>query len=192
MPHTPLFKSAILALSTAILLGGCATKGFVREQVSALETRQNARMDAADTRMGGIEKTAQDALARADAAGKLAEGKFVYSVVLSDDSVKFPTGKAELSPEAEATLGALAQRLITENKNVYLEIQGYTDDRGAPANNLRLGQMRADSAMMFLHKQGIAASRMTTMSYGESEPVASNATAEGRASNRRIVVVVLN
>lgn len=177
-------KSVLAALAGAILLSGCATKGYVNERIAALEARQNGRIDAVD-------RTAQDALGRATAAGKLAEGKFVYSVVMSDDSVRFPTGQATLSTEAEARLAELAKKLIADNRNVYLEIQGHTDDAGSPRNNLRLGQARADAAMMFLHKQGVPSVRMSTISYGEAQPVAPNATPEGRAKNRRIVVVVL-
>lgn len=178
-------KIAPLAALPALLLGGCASRDYVDQRVSALETRQNARIDAVD-------RTAQEALARATAAGKLAEGKFIYSVVMSDDAVKFPTGRADLSPEAEKRLTELAQKLIADNKNVYLEIQGHTDNVGTPARNLRLGQARADAALLFLHRQGVPATRMSTISYGEAQPVAPNNTAAGRAQNRRIIVVVLN
>jgi len=184
MPLHRVHKLVLAPLAPAMLLGGCATRDYVDQQIGALETRQNARMDAIDT-------TAREALARAEAAGKLAEGHFVYSVVMSDDTVRFPTGSAALSHEAEATLAALAQRLIAENRNVYLEIQGFTDNVGNPAGNLRLAQARADAAMLFLHKQGIAASRMATIAYGEDKPIAPNDTPEGRAKNRRITVVVL-
>jgi len=183
MPHSRLI--ATLPLLGAVLLGGCATKGFVREQVAALEAKQNGRIE-------GVDKTARDALMRADAAGKLAEGKFVYSVVVTDDTVKFPTDRSALSPQAQTTLAALAQKLIADNKNVFLEIQGFTDDVGDPDYNLKLGQSRADAAYRFLHRQGIAANRMTSISYGEESPVAPNDTPEGRATNRRIAVVVLN
>lgn len=175
----------LVPLAAAALLGGCATKSYVNEQISALEARQNTRMDAVD-------RTAQEALARATAASKLAEGKFVYAVVMSDESVKYPTGGAALSREAESRLAELAQKLIAENRNVYLEIQGHTDDVGTPASNLRLAQARADAAMVFLHRQGIAANRMATIAYGEARPVAPNDSPEGRTKNRRIVVVVLN
>ncbi len=178
-------RAVIATMLAATMLGGCATKGFVRKEVGSLEERQNVRV-------GEVDKTANDALDRATAAGKLAEGKFVYQMVLSDDLVKFPTDASKLSPEAEAKLTELAQRLISENKNVYLEIQGYTDSTGPEPSNLRLGQARADAALRFLHKQGIAANRMSTISYGEEEPMAPNTTRDGRAANRRIVVVVLS
>lgn len=176
---------AALPLLGAVLLGGCATRDYVREQVAELEARQNDRIE-------GIDKTAQDALMRADAAGKLAEGKFIYSVVVTDDTVKFPTNKWALSPDAQAKLAALAQKLIADNKNVFLEIQGFTDDVGNPDYNLQLGQSRANAAFRFLHRKGIAASRMSAISYGAENPIAPNDTPEGRATNRRIAVIVLN
>jgi outer membrane protein OmpA-like peptidoglycan-associated protein len=181
MSHHIIRRRILIALAGSVLLSGCATKQYVDDRVNAL----SRRIDATD-------KTAQDALARAQAAAKLAEGKFVYSVVLSDDAVKFPTGKADLSSEAEKRLAELARKLIAENRNVYLEIQGHTDDVGTPANNLRLAQARADATMLFLHRQGIAANRMSTVSYGESQPQVPNKTAQDRAQNRRIVIVVLN
>jgi peptidoglycan-associated lipoprotein len=176
-----ILKIAPVAALSALLLSGCATKEYVDSRVASL----NNRID-------GVDRTAQDALSRATAAQKLAEGKFVYSVVLSDESVKFPFAKADLSPTAETRLAELAKQLITDNRNVYLEIQGYTDNVGTPARNLRLGQARADAAMLYLHRQGVPANRMATVSYGEAQPVAPNTTADGRAKNRRITVVVLN
>lgn len=159
----------------------CATKGFVREQVAVV-----------DTRVTGVEGTAKEALERATAAGRLAEGKFLYQVVLSDDSVKFPTDEHGLSPEAEARLGELAQRLSSENRNVYLEIQGFTDSTGDEAYNERLGEARAEAVRRYLSRAGVALNRMATISYGEDQPVASNDTPEGRAQNRRVTIIVLS
>ena len=185
----------------AISLGGCATKKFVREQVAVVDTKvdqTNTRVDGAegslrahDAKLGELDKTSRDALERAMAAGKLAEGKFLYTVVLSDDSVKFPLDQSKLSPEADARLAQLASQLKAENKNVYLEVQGHTDATGDTAYNDRLGDNRAEAVRKFLSKQGVALSRMATISYGEAEPVAPNNTREGRAQNRRVAIVVL-
>jgi len=186
----------------AISLGGCATKGFVREQVGAEDTKvqatqaqvnqQGTTLQTHEQRIGEIDKTSREALERAEAAGKLAEGKFLYSVVLSDDSVKFPRGGTELSDEAKTRLTDFAQKLKTDNRNVYLEIQGHTDSTGSKEGNMRLGQERADAVRRFLNEQGIALNRMSTISYGGDSPVASNKTRAGRAQNRRVVVVVLS
>jgi outer membrane protein OmpA-like peptidoglycan-associated protein len=138
------------------------------------------------------DKTASDALQRATAAGKLAEGKFDYAVTLSDDSVKFPTNVHKLSDEAQARLTELATRLKTDNKNVYLEIQGHTDATGSPDYNEKLGEERAEAARLFLNKQGVALNRIATISYGQDAPVAPNNTRDGRAQNRRVVIIVMS
>ncbi|MEP7131731.1 MAG: OmpA family protein, partial [Acidobacteriota bacterium] len=157
---------------------------------SQVETAQSKIRDH-DTRISELDKSTRDALERAQAAGKLAEGKFVYSLVLSDDAVKFPSSKWALSKEAEKRLKEFAEKLKSENKNVYLEVQGHTDSKGSPSLNYRLGEERAEAVRRFLNKQGIALNRMSTISYGEDEPVAPNKSKGGRSKNRRVVVIVL-
>jgi len=88
-------------------------------------------------------------------------------------------------------LTEFAEKLKGENKNVYLEIQGHTDSSGPDMYNLELGEARAEAVRRFLSKQGIALNRMSTISYGEEDPVAKNTSRKGRAQNRRVVVVVL-
>ena len=168
-------------LLAAFAVSGCATKKFVREQVAQ-----------EDVHVTQVEGTAKDALDRANAAHKLAEGKFLYQVVLSDDSVKFPTDEHSLSPEAESRLSEFVQRLKTENRNVYLEIQGHTDSTGAKDYNDKLGEARAEAVRRYLNEQGVALNRMATISYGMDVPVAPNDTPEGRAQNRRGVIIVLS
>jgi peptidoglycan-associated lipoprotein len=186
-------------------LGGCATKRFVGEEVSkssaASEKRisevqtqveaAQSRVREHDTHLAELDKSTRDALERAEAAGKLAEGKFVYSLVLSDDAVKFPVNHHELSKDAQAKLMEFAEKLKGENKNVYLEIQGHTDASGDKEYNYKLGEERAEAVRRYLSKQGIALNRMSTISYGEEDPVAKNTSRKGRAQNRRVVVIVL-
>lgn len=183
----PLLMTGVV-LSLGLLASGCATKNFVRDSVAVVDQR----VDATDGRVASVEGTAGQALDRANAAHQLAQGKFMYEVVLSDDSVKFPSDRDALSPEAEARLTELADRLKAENVNVYLEIQGHTDSVGPEAYNDQLGAARAEAVRRSLSRHGIALNRMATISYGEEAPVASNATAEGRAQNRRVAIVVLS
>lgn len=202
--------SQFTAMGGALLLGafgltGCASKRFVGEEVSkssAATERHISQVESQveqaqtkvkehDTRIAELDKTTRDALDRAQAAGKLAEGKFVYSLVLSDDAVKFPTDKYALSDDARGKLDEFAERLKSENKNVYLEIQGHTDATGPDAYNLRLGEERAEAVRRYLNAKGVALNRMSTISYGESEPVDDNKTKDGRSKNRRVVVIVL-
>ncbi|MEO6340753.1 MAG: OmpA family protein [Caulobacteraceae bacterium] len=185
----------------AIGLSGCATKKFVREQVAVVDTNlqttqsqvdaEKAKLQAHEAQLATLDKTSREALERAMAAGKLAEGKFLFSVVVQDDGVKFAHNKYGLSPEAQARLNELIQRLKAENKNVFMEIQGHTDSTGEKAYNEHLGEERAEEVRKFLSLQGVALNRIATISYGEDVPAAPNTTRDGRAKNRRVVIVVL-
>lgn len=181
--------------AAAIGLGGCATKDFVREQVSVVDAKASAtqaRVDQHDTHLAQLDQSTRDALDRATAAGKLAEGKFLYSMVLSDNSVKFRTDSSKLSAEAEQRLTEFSDKLKTDNRNVYLEIQGHTDARGKNTLNQRLGEERAEAVRLFMNKHGVPLNRMATISYGKEDPVANNKTRVGRAQNRRVVLVVMS
>ena len=179
---------AVTALiASGLSLSACATKGYVNDQVGVV----NTRVDGTDTKLAEVDRTSQEALKRATDAGKLAQGKFLYSVVLSDDSVKFPLNKHELSPEAEQRLAEFATKLKDDNKNVYLEVQGFTDASGDKTYNDDLGNARAEAVRKFLAKQGVPLNRIATISYGEDDPVAPNDTPDGRAQNRRVVIQVL-
>jgi outer membrane protein OmpA-like peptidoglycan-associated protein len=194
----------------ALLLGisgltACATKTYVGEEVAKSSATTEKRINEVesqveatqtkvkqqDTKLAELDNATRQALERAQQAGRLAEGKFVYSLVLSDDAAKFPVNKYELSKEAEEQLMAFAERLKGENKNVYLEIQGHTDATGSDDYNMKLGEARAEAVRRYLNKQGVALNRMSTISYGPNEPLESNKTKDGRAKNRRVVVIVL-
>jgi peptidoglycan-associated lipoprotein len=188
-----LFTTAAITIG-AIALSGCATKDFVREQVAAVDSKTQqtqSQVDQQQQHLAQLDKGTQDALDRATAAGKLAEGKFLYQMVLSDDSVKFARDSAKLTPEAEQRLTDFADKLKTDNRNVYLEIQGHTDNTGPDALNVKLGEERAEAVRMFMNKHGVPLNRMNTISYGKADPVADNKTKANRAQNRRVVLIVM-
>ena len=177
---------------SAVMLGaaglsGCATQDYVDKKVAV----QSTRLDQDDAHLANLDQNTREALDRATAAGKLAEGKFLYQMVLSDDSVKFPVDGSQLSPEAQTRLADFVQKLKTDNKNVYLEIQGHTDSTGSKAFNMHLGAERSEAVRLFMNEQGVPLNRMATISYGDTVPVAPNNTREGRAQNRRVVVIVM-
>jgi outer membrane protein OmpA-like peptidoglycan-associated protein len=180
---------------SAIGLGGCATKDFVREQVAAEDTKvqsTQSQVSQHESHLSQLDQSTKDALERATAAGKLAEGKFLYSMVLSDDSVKFRADSSKLSPEAQQRLTDFADKLKNDNRNVYLEIQGHTDARGKDTINSRLGEERAEAVRLFMNQHGVPLNRMSTISYGKQDPVADNKTRTGRAQNRRVVLIVMS
>src|SRR5208282_2547452 len=103
----PAIFAATAIAAGALCLGGCATKDYVNQQVAGVDAKTQAtqsQVDQQQAHLGQLDQTTQDALNRATAAGKLAEGKFLYSMVLSDDSVKFPSDSSKLSPEADQRL----------------------------------------------------------------------------------------
>ncbi len=153
---------------------------------------QADRIARNETEIAQLSKTAQEAVERANTAGKLAQGKLVYEVVLSEDKLRFGRSKATLGKEAEAALDEFAAKLKGDNKNVFIEIQGHTDSTGEAAVNLKLGEARAEAVRRHLNlKGGIPLHRMSVISYGEAAPVADNKVKAGRQQNRRVVMVVI-
>jgi outer membrane protein OmpA-like peptidoglycan-associated protein len=160
-------------------------------QLQTALKQQEERLSRNEAEDEKISATAREALERALAAGKLAEGKLVYETALSETFLGFRLNQTKLSPEARQALKDLANKLLAENRNVYLEIQGHTDNTGPAEFNQRLGLQRAEVVRDFLQQSGIPLHRLSVISYGARLPIASNATREGRSRNRRVVVVVL-
>ena len=205
----------VLVVGLILILGasGCATKSYVQEQVTAAGSASDAKigevqkqveatqMDVANLKksdamqaeqIAKLSDTSKEALARAQEAGKLAQGKFLFETTLTDEAVKFGFNLADLSTEAKAALDAFAARVKSENKNVYVEVQGHTDTDGDEEYNLKLGQARAENVMRYLSLSGgLPLHRMSVVSYGEYKSIADNNTGKGRAENRRVTLVVL-
>lgn len=101
----------------------------------------------------------------------------------------FATGQTALRPEAKSHLGNLVQ-FVKSKPGKRIRIEGYTDSSGNAAVNQSISLKRAQSVGQALVEKGIDASRISTVGMGETHPVASNSTAEGRAKNRRVVVIL--
>lgn len=101
------------------------------------------------------------------------------------EGIVFKTGSANIEPRSEETLEE-AFNTLDQNKDITVEIRGYTDNVGSPRANLRLSQRRADAVKAWLVKKGIAANRIVAKGYGQENPVGDNSTPEGRQKNRRI------
>ena len=184
-----MYLSRVMLLTAVIVsVSGCATKSYVDESVARLD----ARLDEQNERINELTETSRQALERATDAGVLAQGKFLYTVVFTDAEITFDSSKSTLSEGAQSRLTKLAGDLKADNKNVYLEIQGHTDSTGSAQYNQQLGLQRAESVRRHLRAQGVPLGRMSTISYGEDAPAEPNGTADGRALNRRVEIVVLN
>ena len=110
-------------------------------------------------------------------------------VVVSLPDILFDTNKATLKPNAQVALGKLAG-IVSVFPNINLRIEGHTDSTGSDAINNPLSRDRANSVMVFLRQQGVAASRMSAEGYGSRIPVADNGSIEGRAKNRRVEIIL--
>lgn len=111
-------------------------------------------------------------------------------VTIDLEGVHFEFDKAVLRPESKATLDA-AVKILKEHPQLNVEVAGHTDAVGAEAYNLDLSKRRARAVFDYLVANGIDSDRLTTNGYGESRPIATNDTAEGRALNRRTELVIL-
>jgi outer membrane protein OmpA-like peptidoglycan-associated protein len=101
--------------------------------------------------------------------------------------VLFDFNKATLKPESDAVLRQVAA-LVTRDPALRLEIQGHTDNVGSDAYNQPLSEARAHSVVAWLTQQRVVPTRLTARGYGKTRPIATNATDEGRAQNRRVEI----
>lgn len=119
---------------------------------------------------------------------EIEEAKVGQSIVLNN--IYFEVGKADLNTSFSSDLDKLIQ-FLKDNPDTRLEIQGHTDNIGNLALNAKLSQTRANSVVNHLTKNGINNKRLSGIGFGQSLPVASNTTTEGRAKNRRVVMKVI-
>jgi OOP family OmpA-OmpF porin len=125
------------------------------------------------------------------AAAKAAPSKVTQKKITLQADTLFDFDKSTLKSAGVATLNKLAQDIKKMKLEVVI-IVGYTDSVGTDAYNIALGQRRANAVKAFLTNDGgVEATRVYTESKGKADPVASNATAEGRAKNRRAVIEVV-
>jgi outer membrane protein OmpA-like peptidoglycan-associated protein len=160
---------------------------------SAAQSAQQANGAAQQANSAAVEArnaaTAVDS--RVDTLDK-ANRRLVYEVVLSEDSGNFKFGKTTLPDEAKQKSDQMVQQLKQDPKNVYIEIEGHTDNVGPKTLNEKIGLERAEAVQRYLYEQyQIPLHKMNVISYGEDKPIAPNKTKAGRAQNRRVVIKVL-
>jgi outer membrane protein OmpA-like peptidoglycan-associated protein len=177
-------------------------------------TRQNeGRIGEVDKKAEAAGRSATDARQAADAAaaraneantqvaavgGRVdevvaASRRLVYTVTLSEDQGNFKFGKTLLPDEAKTRLDEVISQLKANPNNIWIEIEGHTDNVGGKDLNEKLGLERAETVKRYLYEQHqIPLHKINVISYGEDKPVAPNNTRQGRAQNRRVVVKVLS
>jgi outer membrane protein OmpA-like peptidoglycan-associated protein len=199
------------ATASIIIEGGIATRAnsdYRKEQGDALsKTKENlsqTRQDLSASQQNGEvtkEQLATEKKARlsaeqraADAMAALAKLASVKEeprgmVITLSGSVLFRSGKADLLPEARTRLDQVAEVLLT-NRERSLTVEGHTDSQGSESYNMDLSQRRADAVRDYLVQRDYQADRIQARGLGEGQPVADNSSAEGRANNRRVEIIV--
>jgi len=107
------------------------------------------------------------------------------------ENIFFDTDKSNLKPESEVEL-ARVMDWLNQNPKLHVEISGHTDSEGSEDYNLELSNRRAGTVARYLIEQGVNAQRIQFKGYGETQPIASNETEQGRAKNRRIEMKITN
>jgi outer membrane protein OmpA-like peptidoglycan-associated protein len=187
---------------------GCATKNFVKKELTTLDKKvegvetsieeSQKRIKEHDERLSTLGSiiTQHDTQfktvdGKIEEVRKFAQGSLVFKEILKNNESKFKFDSFELSAEAKGILDNFVKMLIAQDKGVYLEIQGHTDKTGEESYNLVLGKKRGEAVMDYLYKQyHIPLHRMQVVSFGSSVPIADNTTKEGRSQNRRVEILV--
>ncbi len=172
--------------------------GEVDQKAQAADQKAQAAAQSAQA----ANTAASAARAAADSVGTEANAKFdsidkaskrrVYEVVLSEDQGNFKFGKTTLPDEAKQKVDEMVSKMKQDPKNIYLEIEGHTDNVGDKLTNEKIGLARAEAVKRYLYEQyQIPLHKMSVISYGMDKPIAPNKTKAGRAQNRRVVIKVL-
>jgi len=142
-----------------------------------------------------LEKTHNADVARLNVevkeATRLGESKFAYVATPKVTDIQFATLSAKLSADDEKVLADLAKNLLSENKNVHLELKGQTDIFGSERQNKELAIKRAEAVRMVLNLNGVALNRMALIALPASSTGAVSKTAEDHARNRRVSITVV-
>jgi outer membrane protein OmpA-like peptidoglycan-associated protein len=107
------------------------------------------------------------------------------------DKVLFALGKARIDPRSYSLLDQVAAVLDSHPDLLLVQVDGHTDDAGSPSRNLLLSQSRARSVVAYLESKGVDSKRLRAKGFGQSQPIDTNHTVQGRAANRRVAFTVL-
>jgi len=191
------------------------------DTLSGTVEQTQARVQQDEARIGQVDQKAEAAGKSAEAAGNTANAaaqaarqvdtkvdrvntdltsninsgrKLMYEVTLSEDQGNFKFGKTDLPDAAKSRIDQVVGQLKQEQgKDVYIEIEGHTDNVGSKDTNYEIGMKRAEAVKQYLYAQHqIPLHKINVISYGEDKPVAPNNTKDGRAQNRRVVIRVLS
>ena len=190
---------AALEQSRAAATRGQADAAELKEKLAASQTRAEElqkEKEAATQSHQSLESELRAALESKDVAISQLQGKLTVNIL---DRVMFDSGEADLKPDGAAVLLKVAA-ILAQHPELKVHVIGHTDNvpirvgaRSRFTSNWELSTGRATAAVRFMtEKAGVDPRRLGAVGYGEFRPVADNATAEGRARNRRIAITILS
>jgi outer membrane protein OmpA-like peptidoglycan-associated protein len=165
-------------------------------QLTAEQQELQAQLEAKETALERERIAREEAEARAAAALQslkevaLVKEEANETTITLSGTVLSKTGESQMLPIARATLDRVARALLDLEENSELIVEGHTDSRGTQEFNDTLSLERARSVRSYLIEQGVPADRIRAIGRGENEPIATNQSAEGRANNRRVEIVI--
>lgn len=178
-------KGAAIGAAAGAVLGGVS--GGNRGQRAAIGAAAGAAIGAG---IGKYMQNQEDKLRQQTAGTGVEVSRQGNDVVLNMPShVTFATDSAQISPAFQSTLDQVAST-ISEYADTRVQIAGHTDSTGSESYNQQLSERRAQAVANYLIGRGVAGNRISTVGYGETKPVASNETVEGRQQNRRVEIVL--
>src|ERR1700733_9043647 len=163
-------------------------------EADADRARAEAAAAEAQARAAAANKSATDANAvreklRAQLNSVLATSESARGLIVNMSDVLFDTGKYTLKPNTQISL-AKVSGILQAYPGLKVQVEGYTDSVGSDDYNQKLSENRADAVRNFLLTQGVQETNISATGYGKAKPVADNTTAQGRAQNRRVQLVV--
>ncbi len=192
-PQTNTQKGAVYGTA------GGAAAGAILGQVIGRDTKATLIGTAIGAAIGGLagagggkmmdqqEQQMNQTLANSEAASVQRQGDLL-AVTLKGD-VSFDTNSSVVRPGVYSELDRIASSLV-QYPNTVIRIEGHTDSAGSEAFNIDLSRRRAEAVKNLLIQRGVTSSRMEVVAFGESSPIATNATEAGRQMNRRVVIVI--
>lgn len=202
MSRSQLYRSILTLMAVAVMAGisGCATRGFVRDEVAIMNGRlgtveSSAEAAGTDARRAyDLAKSGDDRARLAESQAQLAKDLALGNVrreQIRGETVLFAFDSASLTDEAKVTLDGVATE-VRANANYMVLISGYTDATGSDDYNRNLAARRSSAVHMYLAEQlGSDFVRVAQIGFGEILPVADNSSSEGRRQNRRAEVSIV-
>jgi outer membrane protein OmpA-like peptidoglycan-associated protein len=186
----------IFVLILSLAFAGCASKGYVSEQIAASEAKTSAELstlaeksDANAAEIARLESLADQISEKADLAINKAKGYENYQIIWQGE-INFDFDAYLITATAEGILNEAGEKM-EENPSSILMVAGHTDRTGSTKYNHMLGQYRADAAKRFLTSRfGISLYRMFTISFGEDKPVAMPDEQNASSRNRRVSLTI--